>query len=95
MLNRADLDSFHKYSAHHRELMEHSERAACFYCEQFFSPSEVADWIDGRQLETDSLRDGATALCPRCGIDAVLPSGAPIPFTSEMLAQMRHHWFDK
>lgn len=36
------------------------------------------DWIDGRQVETGSTQDGVTALCPRCGIDAVLPSAATI-----------------
>ena len=91
MLNRADLGSIHRYSAHHRELVERSERAACFYREQVFSPSKVTDWIDGEQTETGDTTNGVTALCPRCGIDAVLPSDAPVPFTSDMLAQMHAH----
>jgi hypothetical protein len=95
MLNRADLDSIHKYCDHYRELIERSERAGCFYCEQFFSPNEITDWIDGEQIESGSTRDGVTALCPRCGIDAVLPSEAPMPVTAEMLAQTRYHWFEK
>jgi hypothetical protein len=95
MLNRADLESIHKYSNHHRELMERSERAGCFYCEQFFTPGDVTEWIDGRQVETGSTNDGVTALCPLCGIDAVLPSAAPIPLTADVLAEMRSHWFDK
>ena len=95
MLNRADLESIHKFSTRHRELLSRSERAGCFYCQEFFSPTEVTDWIDGRQVETGSLDDGVTALCPRCGIDAVLPSAAPIPLTPDVLAEMRHHWFEK
>jgi hypothetical protein len=95
VLNRADLESIHKFSDHHRELIERSELAGCFYCEQFFSRKEIMDWIDGPQVETGSTEDGVTALCPRCGIDAVLPSAAPIPLTPEVLAQMRYHWFDK
>jgi hypothetical protein len=58
-----------------------------------FDPREVMDWIDGRQVETGSSDDGATALCPRCGIDSVLPSAAPIQLTKELLAEMRVHWF--
>ena len=93
-LNRADLESIHKFSDHHRELLERSERAGCFYCGEVFDPTEITDWIDGRQVETGSLDDGVTALCPRCGIDAVLPSAAPIKLDSDLLAQMRSHFFD-
>jgi hypothetical protein len=95
MLNRADLESIHKYSDHHRELLARSDRAGCFYCEELFSPTEILDWIDGRQVETGSTEDGVTALCPHCGIDAVLPSAATIPLNAQVLAEMRHHWFDK
>jgi len=95
MLNRADLENIHKHSEHHRELVERSERAGCFYCAQFFSPGEIMDWIDGRQIDTGSTEDGVTALYPRYGIDVVLLSAAPISLTAEVLAQMRYHWFDK
>ena len=67
----------------------------CFYCEAMFAPSEIVDWVDGPQLETGSTTDGVTALCPRCGIDAVLPSAAPISVTAEVLAAMHCHWFEK
>jgi hypothetical protein len=95
VLNRADLESIHKYSNHHRELLARSDRAGCFYCEAMFAPSEIVDWVDGPQLETGSTDDGVTALCPRCGIDAVLPSAAPISLTAEVLAAMHYHWFEK
>jgi len=95
MLNQADLESLHKYSGHNRELLADSDRAGCFYCGATFDPTEIMDWVDGRQLETGSTEDGVTALCPRCGIDAVLPSAAPIPLDEEVLAAMHHHWFEK
>jgi hypothetical protein len=95
MLNRADLESIHKYSNHHRYLLARSERAACFYCRATFTPAEIMDWVDGPQVETGSTEDGVTALCPHCGIDAVLPSAAPIPLNDEVLAEMHNHWFEK
>src|SRR3954469_10880448 len=95
VLNRADLESIHKYSDHHRELLARSDRAGCFYCQAMFAPSEIVDWIDGPQLETGSTAGGVTALCPRCGIDAVLPSAAPISVTAEVLAAMHDHWFKR
>ena len=93
MRSDADLRSIHRFSSQHRALLAHSERAGCFYCEAEFAPSEITDWSDGPQVETGDLDDGVTALCPRCGIDAVLPSAAPIRWDATLLAEMRAHWF--
>ena len=41
MLSRADLESIHRYSIRHRELLARSESAECFYCREIFSPSEI------------------------------------------------------
>ena len=81
--NPADLESIHGFSDHHRELLAQSERAGCFYCRRTFDPREITKWVDG----------GVTALCPRCGIDAVLPSAMPVPLTAELLASMHSRWF--
>lgn len=92
-LSLADHESIHRFCTQNRELLGRSDLAGCFYCEAMFDPREVMDWIDGRQVETGSSDDGVTALCPRCGIDSVLPSAAPIQLTKELLAEMRVHWF--
>src|SRR5690348_16373657 len=95
MLNRADFESIHRYSDHHREILARSEEAGCFYCGAMFSPAEITDWIDGPQVSTGDTTDGVTALCPRCGIDAVLPSAEPIRLSPELLAQMHEFWFER
>ena len=93
MRDRADLDSIHRFSAHHRPLVETAARCGCFYCEAVFTPEEIKDWVDWPGGEEDSS-PGQTALCPRCGIDAVLPDCPPsIVLSSDLLADMRHHWF--
>ena len=89
----ADLRSIHRFSDNHRELLARSDRAGCFYCRTIFDPRLIRDWIDGPQVETGELDDGVTALCPRCGIDAVLPSAAPIKLTVDLLAEMHAFWF--
>ena len=91
--SRADLDSIHRFSDHHRELLARSERAGCFYCRRTFDPREITKWVDGAQRESGETSDGVTALCPRCGIDAVLPSAMQVPLTAELLAEMHSHWF--
>ena len=95
MRSRADLESIHRFSDHHRELLARSERAGCFYCCATYPPSEIEDWINGPQLETGDTADGVTALCPRCGIDSVLPSAAPIQLDEQLLAEMHHYWFER
>ena len=94
MLNRADLESIHKHSSKHRDILAHSERAGCFYCQTFFPPAEIMDWADGPQVDTGDTANGITALCPRCGIDAVLPSAAPIALDETVLAEMHHYFFE-
>jgi hypothetical protein len=89
---RVDLEALHRFSDHHRELLARSEEAGCFYCKRVYAPSEITEWIDGPQLATGNTADGVTVLCPRCGIDAVLPSAA-VPLDGELLAAMHHRWF--
>lgn len=93
MRDAADFRSIHRFSDNHRELLARSDRAGCFHCRTIFDPRQIRDWIDGAPDETGDLRDGVTALCPRCGIDAVLPSAAPITLTADLLAEMHAFWF--
>jgi hypothetical protein len=54
-----------------------STRCGCFYCGAIFSPEEVEDWVD----EEEGV--GQTALCPRCGIDAVIGSYSGYPINAD------------
>jgi hypothetical protein len=62
-----------------------------------FPPSEIKDWIDpapGERIATDELDAGETALCPRCGIDAVLPDRLPgATLDAALLREMHAFWF--
>lgn len=76
----------HAHSDHHRTEVEASEVCGCFYCLATFAPSRIEAWID----EGDG---GETAICPVCGIDAVLGSASGLPITGDFLRAMRAHWF--
>lgn len=96
-LSRADLEGIHRDSSRHRAAIEGSQRCGCFYCLATFPPAEIADWIDP-EGETppgvDDLDVGKTALCPRCGIDAVLPDAIPgVSLDENVLQQMQTYWF--
>lgn len=76
----------HERSSHHRPEVEASEVCGCFYCLATFAPSAIDEWID----EGDG---GETALCPKCGIDAVLGSASGLALTPGFLRQMHEVWF--
>ncbi len=85
-MTRPDIIAAHVHSSRHAAELRHSERCGCFYCLAVFSPSEVADWTD----------DGDTALCPRCGIDAVVGESSGFPVADvDFLAAMKIRWFER
>ena len=89
---RADLKAIHRYCIRHRDQIERSATCGCFYCLAMFPPAEILDWVDG-PLDA-GLDAGVTALCPRCGIDSVLPDNVPnAPLSPELLAAMQRFAF--
>ncbi|MBI5058692.1 cytoplasmic protein [candidate division KSB1 bacterium] len=78
------MKSAFSLSQRHREWLDRSRRCACFHCLAVFSRREIQKWSDS----------GQTALCPRCGIDAVLPGAAGLPIRRRFLCDMRKHWFN-
>jgi hypothetical protein len=82
----------HKHCSRHREEVLASECCGCFTCRAVFSPSEILDWVDEDPSGEGISSQGATALCPRCGIDSVIGSLSGYPITTEFLEQMNKHW---
>ncbi len=81
------LEAVHKLSSRHREAMEAAARCGCFYCGAVFPPGEIPEWLD------EPGPPGSTALCPRCGIDSVIPEGPGTPLDGGLLAAMHAYWF--
>jgi hypothetical protein len=57
-----EAESIARFCFRNRVKIAETTRCGCFYCQAVFLGSEVREWVD----------DERTALCPRCGIDAVL-----------------------
>jgi uncharacterized CHY-type Zn-finger protein len=49
----------------HRKDLLASEVAACYHCFAKFSPETIIEWCDGEAHDK-------TAICPHCGVDAVV-----------------------
>ncbi len=74
------LKQLHKFSSLHRETILGGDDCSCFYCESVYDPKQIVRWTDDKQ----------TAICPKCGIDSVLP-GEVVP---ELLLKMHEYWFE-
>ena len=72
----------HKDSSLHRDRVLASHWVGCFYCLLIFSPKSIRKWVDDEQ----------TALCPVCGIDAVVPVSVE-RFNTDFLERMHRYWF--
>ena len=90
MADDSDLEAAHRHCIKHRDEVLASRTCGCFYCLAVFGPSEIREWVD-----EDGNGVGCTALCPRCGIDAVIGANAGVPIEHAFLAKMRAYWFGR
>ncbi len=74
-----EASRLHRRTSANRHELEASEVCGCIHCERIYSPTEIKNWI------TDSR--GERAVCPYCGIDAVVGSASGIPITPSVLAR--------
>lgn len=61
-------------STRNREAIRPGVQCGCYFCLTVFDGGTVKEWADG----------GETALCPRCGIDAVLSGETDIDVLSTL-----------
>ena len=59
------------------------------YLKQMPSPKEIKEWVSG---DADWTKTD-TALCPKCGVDAVIGESSGYPITKEFLKEMNEYWF--
>lgn len=76
--------SAHNFSTNHKAELIKDKKCGCFYCLEIFEPKEIIQWLK------DSDR---TALCPYCGIDAVIGESSGYPITKDFLKAMQEYWF--
>ena len=77
------LNAIWHFCSQHRMLVEHVDLCGCFHCKKFFQATDIENWVD----------EGETALCPRCGIDSVLPDVPLYTLDKTLLAEMHRYFF--
>jgi len=79
-------DAINHFSSYNRILgVQKSQQCGCYSCCEIFPAVEVVAYCD-RAIHN------STALCPRCGIDSVLPD-AWIELSTELLVALEKRWF--
>ena len=57
------IEEVTKYSKNNIEKLEEVHNCGCYFCLRIFDPEEIMEFTD----------QGTTALCPFCGVDAIVP----------------------
>lgn len=94
-----ELAEMHDHSFRNRDEVIASAVCGCFACLKTFPSADIGEWWDldstglSRGSELTGPGVGMTAVCPCCGLDAVLGDQCGRELTSEFLAQMQQMWF--
>ena len=86
------FDKVHDQCGWHEEAILNSQNCGCFYCLSIFKPNDIVEWID--EPEDCPRGPGKTAVCPNCGIDAVLPDTINYDLNIEFLEMMQIRFFN-
>ncbi len=93
----ADLLAAYRHTTKNRAEIEASSRCGCCDCMQTFPAADIVAWVglDFSQLNDPDAADADTAVCPRCGSEAVMADSAGYPLTPQFLGQMNEAWFQR
>jgi len=74
-----------------------SQRCGCCSCMQIFAPDEIVAWagLDLNNVDDPKAVNEQTALCPRCGSEAVIGDKSGYPINAQFLGLMNEAWFQR
>lgn len=88
--SKKQLERAHLYSSNHKPELEKDSICGCFDCLTIFHPSEIKEWV----IASTPIDWRGTAICPYCGVDAIIGESSGLPIEKEFLAAMHEHWFN-
>ena len=84
-LSKELSDSYHSHTIRNRQEIDQSEYCHCISCCKTYPSAIVMNFIkDG---------EGETAMCPNCGIDAVIGDACGLEINQEILTALNKRWF--
>ncbi|HUJ08955.1 MAG TPA: cytoplasmic protein [Verrucomicrobiae bacterium] len=84
-MNEPELLALNQAARLHRALLTASAICGCFRCLSLFGHCEIRKWI----------QHDNTALCPRCGENAVIGDASRPGLTRKILEEMHKRWFER
>lgn len=72
-----------EHASRHRVEIQASARCGCYFCFHNFPTTDIRIWVDANQ----------TALCPSCGLDAVIGDASKHRLDGTFLRQMHTQFF--
>lgn len=78
-----DWEKVSDLDIHNKTLLSASKWAGCYYCLAAYPAANIQEFVD---IEDD------TALCPKCGIDAVVGDATGYPVTDKEFLRAMHHY---
>jgi hypothetical protein len=82
-----ELKAIYSHSIRNEESILKSNLCGCFHCISILAATDIK--LSEMMVEKDGFR---TAICPICGIDAVL-GDASVEITAELLEALNEHYF--
>jgi len=86
-----NLETLHKMSGWHEEAILKSTLCGCFSCLNIFRSDQINEWAE--EDPNCPNGPGKTAICPKCGIDSVLPDSTVPQLSLDLLKKMKIRWF--
>lgn len=77
------LQKLQAYATYNKNLVAKAEQCHCFRCGTTVESRKVEQYAD----------EGQTALCPNCGVAALLPDSIEEALDERILSEMHEYWF--
>lgn len=78
-----DVQLLHEYCNDNKDAISKSVMCGCCFCCEIYNSQQVCEYVD----------NNTCALCPKCGIDSVLPD-INCQVTIPLLVIMHKFWFN-
>ena len=93
----SDLLEAYRYTSNNWSHIEASSACGCCSCVQVFPPDEIVAWagLDMANIDDPEAVKRQTALCPRCGSEAVIGDKSGYPINAQFLTRMNEAWFQR
>ncbi|MBI5259042.1 MAG: hypothetical protein HY855_21235 [Burkholderiales bacterium] len=91
------LLSAYRFTTNNFAQIQQSKLCGCCHCVQIFPAEEIVGWtgLDMHNMDDPEAVAKQTAMCPKCGSEAVLGDKAGYPITMQFLGMMNEAWYQQ